>query len=61
VNDQIKMEALSVAMQELERAYERKANASADYSTLVLAIASASGLEPSVIRSYVASRMAESR
>ncbi len=55
----IKLEALSVAMGELEDAWTRKQQATEDYGTLIKSTAEAARLDPSVIRAYVTARMAD--
>lgn len=55
----IKLEALSVAMGELEDAWTRKQQATEDYGMLIKATAEASRLDQSVVRAYVNARMAD--
>jgi hypothetical protein len=55
----IKLEALSVAMGELEDAWTRKRQATEDFGLVVTAVAEAACLDPSVVRAYVNARMGD--
>lgn len=55
----IKLEALSVAMQELGECWTRKKGATDDYKTMCEAVAESSGLDASVVKAYVNARMSD--
>lgn len=55
----IKLEALSVAMDELGQAWTRKQEANDDYKTMCDAVAESSGLDASVVKAYVNARMSD--
>lgn len=52
-----KLEAVSVAMTELEAAWQRKHDAGEDFKTLCGATAAAAGLEPAALKAYVNAKM----
>lgn len=56
-NATYKLEAVSVAMAELEAAWQRKHDAGEDFKTLCDSTAAAAGLEPSALKAYVNAKM----